>query len=64
MPSSKTPAQNLLLKQLRAAPPAGLPADVVNSKTVDGLIRRGLAEKYVTTRTVTLEMVRLTGEQR
>lgn len=56
--SKMTPAQHALLKQLRNAP-TGLPADILNSLTLAGLERRGLAERFSTTRTVTVEMARL-----
>lgn len=53
-----TPAQHALIKQLRKAP-NGLPVDIVHSKTLAGLERRGIAERITTTRTVTVELARL-----
>lgn len=53
-----TPAQNALLRKLHDAP-NGLPTDIVHSKTIDGLERRGLVRRTRILRTVTVEMVQL-----
>lgn len=51
-----TPAQRVLLKQLKVA---DMPVGATHTATADGLARRGLVERYITTRTVTVEMLRL-----